>query len=251
MIKTKRVFIFAHCDDELFCLPLLLDNQVESTVIFLTTLKREQRADPEVNIRQREALRANRFLSKFGNVKTLFLGGAIYDGTIHADFDSAKFDELTRIVLDEEPSELVTLSYEAGHQDHDSVELITRILSKNLSMKMRCFSGYRASAMSPRLFSVLKPIDATEKIPFNRLLSVLTSIRLMLIYKSQSKSWIGLAPALLSKYAFSSFREERGSSSLDPEKKTNCYYQHRGRALQSEVLSAHQKFVWNFVSPEK
>ena len=251
MIKTKRVFIFAHCDDELFCLPLLLDNQVESTVIFLTTLKREQRTDAEVNIRQQEALRANRFLSKFGNIKTLFLSGAIFDGTIHADFDSGKFDELTQIVLDEEPSELVTLSYEAGHQDHDSVELITRILSKNHSIKLRRFSGYRASAISPRLFSVLKPIDPIEKIPFNRILSVLATIRLMLIYKSQSKAWIGLAPSLLSKFSFSSFREERGSSSLDPEKKTNCFYQNRGRALQSEVLSAHQKFVRNFVSPGK
>jgi LmbE family N-acetylglucosaminyl deacetylase len=251
LIKTKRVFIFAHCDDELFCLPLLLDKQVESTVIFLTTLKREQTTDAKVNIRQQEALRANQFLSRFGNIKTLFFSGTIFDGSIHTDFDSVKFDELTQIVLDEEPSELVTLSYEAGHQDHDSVELITRILAKNLSIKMRCFSGYRASAISPRLFLVLKPTDAIEKVPFNRFLSVLTSIRLMLIYKSQSKAWIGLAPPLLFKYAFSSFREERGSFSLDPEKKTNCFYQNRGRALQSEVLSAHQKFVRNFVSPGK
>jgi hypothetical protein len=251
LIKTKRVFIFAHCDDEIFCLPLLLDNQAESTVIFLTTLTREQRTDADVNLRQQEALRANRFLSKFGSIKTLFLSGAIFDGTIHVDFDSAKFNELTQIVLEEEPSELVTLSYEAGHQDHDSVEIITRILSKNLSIRMRCFSGYRASAISPRLFSVMKPIDPIEKITFNRILLVLTSIRLMLIYKSQRKTWIGLAPALLSKFAISAFREDRSSSLLEPAKKANCFYQNRGRALQNEVLSAHQIFVRNFVSPGK
>ena len=142
MVKTKRVFIFAHCDDELFCLPLLLEKDIDKTLIFLTTLKREQEIDSRVNTRQKEALRANQFLRKFGNVKTLFLGGEVFDGTIHTDFDTVKFDNLTQIVLKEKPSELVTLSYEAGHQDHNSVQIITRMLSKNHSLKLRCFSGY-------------------------------------------------------------------------------------------------------------
>ena len=242
-MKTKRVFIFAHCDDELFCLPLLLEKDIDKTLIFLTTLKREQEIDSRVNTRQKEALRANQFLGKFGNVKTLFFGGEVFDGTIHTDFDSVKFDNLTQIVLKEKPSELVTLSYEAGHQDHDSVQLITRMLSKNHSLKLRCFSGYRASASSPRLFLVLKPIDSLQKIPFNRLLSVFASIRLILIYKSQIKTWVGLAPALILRYVFGSFREEKVSSSLDLEEKTNCFYQNRGRAVQGEVLALHKKFV--------
>ena len=105
---TKRVFIFAHCDDELFCLPLLLDKNSESTLIFLTTIDRSDISNSVDDVRQREALRANIYLNKFGTFRTLFYNKDIFDGTIHSDFDLASFKELTRIVLAENPDELIT-----------------------------------------------------------------------------------------------------------------------------------------------
>ena len=246
LVMTKRVFIFAHCDDELFCLPLLLDKNSESTLIFLTTIDRSDISNSVDDVRQREALRANIYLNKFGTFRTLFYNKDIFDGTIHSDFDLASFKELTRIVLAENPDELITLCFEAGHQDHDSVNLITRILSKNNKITIRCFSGYRASPKSPKLFLVLKPMVPIGKISFNRFLSIVISIRLMLIYRSQAKTWLGLAPTLLLKYAFSPCREGSSASSTYPEHISNCFYENRGRALQSGVLLAHQKFLADF-----
>jgi LmbE family N-acetylglucosaminyl deacetylase len=249
-MKIKRVFIFAHCDDELFCLPLLLEKNSQSTIIFLSTLKEGEISLTKSNTRQLEALRANQFLRKFADVKVLFLKGDILDGTIHDDFDATSFNQLTRIILDEKPSELVTLSYEAGHQDHDSAELITRILSENHKLKMRCFSGYRASAISPRFFLVLKPADPIGKISFNRILVTFVLWRLIIIYRSQAKTWLGLAPALILKYAFLSVREDNKSKSMNLDQIQSCFYQSRGRAIQREVLIAHQKFLQDFVQKD-
>ncbi len=248
MIKNRRVFIFAHCDDELFCLPLLLEKNSENTLIFLSTLGKNQVNLSKVDIRQREALKASRYLDRITTTKILFYTKEIYDGSIHSDFNQANFSELTTIVLNENPDELVTLSYEGGHQDHDSVHLITRLISENQNLVFRCFSGYRASGLSPKLFLVLNPIAATEKLFFNRFLTISTSVRLILTYKSQTKSWIGLAPVLLIKYAFFPFLESKTQSSIDPKFMRNCFYQNRGRAKQSDVLRSHRKFMTDFVT---
>jgi LmbE family N-acetylglucosaminyl deacetylase len=246
MIKTRRVYILAHCDDELFCLPLLLDKNSENTLIFLTTLAKSQNQTSKRDVRKQEALNANRSLAKFITIKTLFYCNGIYDGYIHRDFDEVDFRELTRIVLKEKPDELVTLSYEAGHQDHDSVHIITRLISENQQLKLRCFSGYRASGLLPSFFSVLKPVSTFEKITFNRLKIVLTAIRLMIIYRSQVKTWVGLSPLILFKYAFFPFWESKYETSLEPKQNGHCFYEKRGRAIQSEVIKSHQRFVLNF-----
>jgi LmbE family N-acetylglucosaminyl deacetylase len=248
LVITKRVFIFAHCDDELFCLPLLLEKNSENTLIFLTTLQRHQVSASKMNIREQEALKANRSLNRITNVKTIFFSKEIYDASIHTDFDQDNFRELTRLVLDEKPDELVTLSYEAGHQDHDSVHIITRLISENAQLKLRCFSGYRASVLSPKLFSVLSPITTIDKLVFKRFETISTAIRLIIIYKSQVKTWLGLAPSLLFKYTFCFFYESRNSIKLEPEHVANCFYENRGRANQCEVLKSHQRFIANFTN---
>jgi len=73
----------------------------------------------------------------------------------------------------------------------------------------------------------------------------------MSIYKSQIRSWIGLGPALLLRYSFAPFSEGKKLTSLEPGVIGNCFYENRGRAVQRDVLSAHQKFVKNLVLSEK
>lgn len=246
MIKTRRVFIFAHCDDELFCLPLLLEKNSENVLIFLTTLDKGSSDFPKVNIRSQEALKADRFLSRFTTIKTIFYNEKIYDGTIHSDFLAHDFDQLTRFVVEQRPDELVTLSFEAGHQDHDSVHLITRLIADNEQLRFRCFSGYRASTLLPRLFLVLKPSSAVGKIAFNRFLTTMIAVRLIAIYRSQVKTWVGLAPLLLFKYTLSPFWEAKSENGLGNLYIENCFYDNRGRAKQHEILKSHQRFIAQF-----
>jgi len=240
------VFVFAHCDDEIFCLPLLLEENSDNTLIFLTTYTKHHLNSPKQDVREYEALRATKSLKKVASIKTLFYNKNICDGTVHDDFSAADFKDLTGIILDEKPDELVTLSYEGGHQDHDSVHVICRIISENHRIHLRCFSGYRSLHSMPKFFSVLKPISPTGRIPFDRFLVVSTVLRLMMIYKSQLKTWVGLAPALLFKYSFFPFWESRCANSFGFEDIRNCFYENRGRAKQLEVLESHQKFITQF-----
>jgi LmbE family N-acetylglucosaminyl deacetylase len=251
MRKIKRVFLLAHCDDEIFLLPLLLENNSENTLIFFTTMQTVDKSLGALDVRRAEALRANNFMNKFHQVKTLFLDSEVFDGNIFRDFSKLDFDRLVHMIYLEKPDELITLSYEAGHQDHDSVEIITRILANKFNYRMRSFSGYRAARFLPNLFTVLKPFNKFQKIHFERILSTWVCLRLMIIYRSQIRTWIGLAPALLLKYAFMPYWEGRNSISLEPEQITNCFYANRGRAEQKEVVLSHKKFVEDFFSGQE
>lgn len=246
MKKIKRVFIFAHCDDELFCLPLLLQKESDNVFIYLTTLNMSQSIEHQVNVRQLEAVRGSRFLNKFVPVRTHFFGSEIYDGSIHESFGKTDFIELTKLVLDEKPDELITLSYEAGHQDHDTAYVITRIISENHQLIFRCFSGYRASGLLAKCFSVLKPLSTIRLITFNRISIVLISIRMMMIYKSQVRTWIGLALPLLLKYSLFPFWESKPENSLEALHIEKCFYEIRGRAKQHEVINSHREFISHF-----
>jgi LmbE family N-acetylglucosaminyl deacetylase len=240
------VFVFAHCDDEIFCLPLLLEKDTENTLIFLTSCAKSDINSQKKDVRGQEALRASNSLKRISNTRTLFYNKNIYDGSVHKDFSQVNFKELTRLVLDEKPDELVTLSYEGGHQDHDSVHVICKLISENHDIRMRCFSGYRALELMPRFFSVLKPVSTTERVAFKRLLVVGTAIRLMVIYTSQFKTWIGLAPFLLVKYSLFPFWESKNQALNGLNKNKKCFYESRGRAKQCQVLESHESFVVNF-----
>ena len=240
------MFVFAHCDDEIFCLPLLLETESENTLIFLTTCSRNHLNSPKEDVRKQEALRAVDSLKRVTSIRTLFYNNNICDGTIHEDFNQADFKELTRIILDEKPDEIVTLSYEGGHQDHDSVNVICRLISEGLGIQMRCFSGYRSLSLMPRLFSVLKPVSKSERVEFKRFLVVSKAIRLMIIYKSQFKTWIGLAPILLVKYSLFPFWESKIQTLNEFSENRDCFYESRGRAEQSQVQKSHESFVVHY-----
>ncbi len=246
MNKTRRVFIFAHCDDELFCLPLLLEKNSENTLIFLTSSDRNNANAPKV--RQEEALKASEYLNSITTIKTLFYKAEIYDGTVHDDLNDFDLCELSKIVREENPDELVTLSYEAGHQDHDTAYLITHLIARDQSLVLRCFSGYRGSILFPRFFTALKPAHKFKRVKFNRILTVLSALQLMMIYRSQVKTWIGLAPVLLVKYAFFPLWESRNEVLLLASPNGVCFYENRGRAKQSEVIRSHQRLITHFNS---
>jgi LmbE family N-acetylglucosaminyl deacetylase len=248
MGTVRRVFIFAHCDDELFCLPLLLQKNSSNTIIFLTTTDMRLSATKVNDVRRLEATKVCNYLSKFQDTRVIFFEREVFDGTIHLDFDRSRFDQLSQLVSSLEADELVSLCFEGGHQDHDSVEVITQIIAKNLNLKLSSYSGYRASKMSSKFFSVMKPHSPLpHRIEFNRLSTVIVALRLMFIYKSQAKSWVGLGPPLLLKYTFFRFREGKRRSTIGPEIIFDCFYENRNRATQEKVFSELNRLKEKFV----
>lgn len=233
MKKIRRLFLLSHCDDEIFLLPFLLDSNAESTVVFFST--RQVTNGPE-SIRKIEATEANRLLNQFQKLETVFLEPEVRDGKIFQDFGPENYQYLEELIDRVKPDELVALAYEGGHQDHDAVEVISKHLCANKNLEMVTCPAYCSSIFSKNLFRVMKSEKRQENFTVNRLLNVWVALRIILIYKSQFKTWIGLAPFILINYAFSTFWITRVTSFSEPKELGRCFYEFRDRATQREVL---------------
>ena len=231
--KIRRLFLLSHCDDEIFLLPFLLDSKSENTIVFFST--RQEAAGPE-SIRKIEATEANRFLNQFQKLETVFLEPEVRDGKIFQDFGPENYQYLEELVDRVKPDEIVALAYEGGHQDHDAVEVISKCLCANKKIEMITCPAYCSSIFSKNFFRVMKSEKLEENFQLNRLLGVWAALRIILIYKSQFKTWIGLAPFILIHYAFSTFWITRVTTFSEPKELDRCFYEFRERATQSEVL---------------
>jgi hypothetical protein len=238
--NIKRIFLLSHCDDEIFLLPFLLNPDAESTLIFFTTRKG---FDKELDLRKSEAVLANHFLNRFQNVKTIFLTPELHDGLIHEEFNIDNFQFLEQIIVQEKPEEVVTLAFEGGHQDHDSVEVIARILCEKHRVKLVCCPAYRSAKFSRKLFTVMHSDLVSQRVRISRLRTLAVAAKIMLIYRSQIKTWVGLAPFILLKYAIFPFRVYQVNPILEVRRLDRCFYELRNRAVQSEVLSSLRGFT--------
>ena len=238
--RIKRIFLLSHCDDEIFLLPFLLNPEAESTLIFFTTRKS---FNEELDLRKSEAVFANHFLNRFQSVNTIFLAPELHDGLIHEEFNINHFQFLEQIIVHEKPDEVVTLAFEGGHQDHDSVEVIARILCERHGVKMVCCPAYRSAKFSRKLFTVMNSDLVSQKARVRRFLTLAVAVKIMLIYRSQLKTWVGLAPFILFKYAIYPFHFYQANSTIEVRRLDRCFYESRNRAVQSEVLSNLRSFA--------
>jgi LmbE family N-acetylglucosaminyl deacetylase len=234
MEKTKRLILLSHCDDEIYLLPFLLDKNAESTVCFFTTRSIKSNSK---NIRRQEAVQASSFLNSFQKLEAIHLEPEIFDGRIYKDFSQTNFDFLSQIIERVNPDELLTLAFEGGHHDHDAVEVISRALCNTFRRKLITCPAYSSSKISRNLFRVMKVEGPTETIATRRILNIYAAIRLMLIYRSQLKTWIGLSPFIIIRYAFFSYRIIQVDLSFELKRVKGCLYEKRNRAVQDEVLA--------------
>ena len=233
-MKIKKLFLLSHCDDEVFLIPFFLQPGTESTIVFFST---QPNFDGMERLRMDEAISANRFLNRFQKLETVFLNPEVRDGKIHEDFSVSQLSYLEEVIDRVKPDEIVTLAYEGGHQDHDTVELISNILSQTHKVKLKTCPAYRSVRFSRNFFSVMKAEYPRERVRINRLLNLWIALRIIFIYKSQFKTWVGLAPFILIRYAFSPFWVTSVGSPSGPKLIDRCFYEFRGRADQDDVLT--------------
>ena len=105
------------------------------------------------------------------------------------------------------PNSIYTHSWEGGHEDHDTCNLITRRIKKKFKIK-NCFqfSLYNAFNTSILFFKVFNPIHKKNmKKVFAPIFDRIFFIKLLFNYTSQIKTWIGLYPFIISHYLFKGF----------------------------------------------
>ena len=103
--------------------------------------------------------------------------------------------------------------------------------------------AYSSVIFTQKFFKVMKPEKRQEKIKFRRFHNLYVAFRIILIYKSQFKTWVGLAPFILLNYAFSSFWVNHVDRFSEPKLLDRCFYEFRGRAAQGEVLGHLNRII--------
>ena len=204
--KKIALFLFAHQDDEVAVYSVITRSlREEMRPIFLYfTSGNFQGQDGEV--RCAETIAA---LHEFGvdRSQIYFIGNAqnVSDGELHLHLDLA-LSEALRIVhsLQAEVVALYCPAWEGGHQDHDAVNLLTRILARKLALQDAAWQApfYHGQGLPGILFKVLSPLvdnGPVRKLPIP-VGDRLRYVQLCSMYKSQAKSWLGLLPFIVIDY---------------------------------------------------
>lgn len=233
-----RVILLAHMDDELFLLPFIND-EVPKLLIYLTSGVSRAVNSKKIERRLSESqVIFERYLSP-KNSKVLWYGNSslqpeneLHKFTSPADIDSLQLEiEKSR----QHVSELITTTFEGAHHDHDSAAFIAREVGKRLKLIPIEVSTYPMKYKNVYSFQVISPHSPQAlSIEFNRKHILVLALKLILAYKTQWKTWIGLGGQLIFNYAFKSFKV---ALPAPIGIQTRCFYEFRGRAKQTEVIS--------------
>jgi hypothetical protein len=231
----RRIFLLAHTDDEIFCLPFICESGVTSYLMYFTLDSPSNDRDFSASNRALELFSALRVLKERYRVDSIFFDPLSPDGELHSNFESADLQKLRDKVRELEIQEIVTLSFEGGHQDHDYLAIVASLVGHLESLPVIHCPAYRGSRRNKRFFRVMNPIKPFSIKMINNPSIIIIAMRLMLIYKSQYKTWLGLGPMTILKYlkGVSTYNEKYELSKLALHE--SCLYENRKRQTQYEV----------------
>ena len=231
-----KVFLFAHQDDEIFALPYIL-NSDKKLFIYLTNGVAEGSTELKIETRTVEAEYVfEKYLSNLNSVANWWgLENSVPEGELHKFVSVENLARIEEVIKNQgvRVTQILTTTFEGAHQDHDSAAVISRKLGSVFRVDTIEVSTYPQWFSKFYSFRVLAPRYPSESFRFERVKTLQLALRLMASYKSQRATWIGLGLATLGTYAF---RKYRASSPQPVRLLFPCFYEFRGRALQSEVL---------------
>jgi LmbE family N-acetylglucosaminyl deacetylase len=192
------VFILAHPDDEIAFAPLIDRLVREGKRVRLAFLTDGRSGGPPA-VRKGETIRA---LASIGIDHSDLLFGAIHDGQLYRNLRGAleavdKWCGSLRSI-----ARIYTLAWEGGHPDHDAAHIVAAVFAagRGLADRVRQVAFYRASDRWPApLFTVSSPLPANGPVDSIALSSSerWLPVRLIRFYRSQWRSFAGLAPFML------------------------------------------------------
>ena len=219
------------------CLNLICNLDVEMHLIFLTASMG--------NLRLNEAIKVqNELLSKGLDIKVYAGLTDIQDGLIHEQFEKSTFKLYLDFVKTHDYSEIVTTAYEGGHQDHDSAFILSFQIAKLLDIPLKIFSTYYKDGFLP--YRVMKRLQSPISQRFNRFEIVSLFGSLVLIYKTQWKTWLGLSPFVLFKYLSGKSTWLSDVEDVFEIETTQFLYSSRKRAVPDKVIEYHKKWLREF-----
>jgi len=228
--------LFAHQDDEIFALPYIL-NADKKLFIYLTNGVSLNSSKSKLLKRSAEAKAVfKRHLSGLNcEVAWWGLNLSVSEGELYKFVSKENISQIIEIIEqnDSKALELITTTFEGAHHDHDASAVIAREVGKALAVPVTEISTYPQRFSKLYSFKVMKPQDKNDRIFFSRGQALLLALKLMMAYRSQKITWLGLAPATISTYLF---RKYYSVIPIEVAHISPCFYETRGRAKQRDVL---------------
>lgn len=205
-MKKNIFYLFAHQDDE-FGVFIDISNKIKNYnvfVIYLTSGYNTKIAKSQFSKRDKESLSV---LKKIGVQKknVIFLGKKI-DIKCNKLYQNLQkvYNELILFTKLVNPCQIITHSWEGGHEDHDACNLIARKIGFKFGNIHKCkeFSLYNAYKCKFLYFKVFNPIKKKGLYVKTSFFKRLSYIRLLFFYRTQFKIWIGLYPFVIIHYLF-------------------------------------------------
>ena len=251
-MKKKVFYLFAHQDDEFgIFIQLKKDARLNNTHIFYLTSGTDKNINKDkLYLRDKESIKT---LIKLGIKKKNihFIGRKlkIKHNKLYLNAIKIKifFDKYISNII--KPDVIYTHSWEGGHEDHDTCNLIARNIRSKYKIK-NCyqFSLYNSFNTSVIFFKVFNPIEKKNgKKVLASAIDRINFIRLLFNYTSQIKTWIGLYPFIIFHYLFKgyNFIEILNSNkTIQRPHMGNLLYERRG-FCRFETLKKRTSFLLN------
>ena len=184
------VFVFAHQDDEIAFVSRIRYAIARGDRVSCVCLT-DGALEVAASIRDAES---NVVLAKLGAPPLIVDEDRIADGALPENMDRA-LAFVERVAKDAD--EIVTLAWEGGHVDHDAVHLIAAVFARRRGIRCLEMPLYNGERMRGPFFRVFNPVgdDWTSRTLSRR--EHIANVLLARFYKSQRRSWLGLAPLML------------------------------------------------------
>lgn len=250
-MKKKIFYFFAHQDDE-FGIFIQIKKEIIKNEIFIFYLT--SGTDKKINknklyIRDKESLKT--LISLGVKKKNIFFIGrklGIKHNKLHLNAKKVTSSLENFISNLHKPYAIYTHSWEGGHEDHDTCNLITRRIKRKFKIK-NCyqFSLYNAFRTSIIFFKVFNPIKKEGKKVFASLSERIYFIRLLFNYKSQFKIWIGLYPFIIFHYLVKgyTFIEKLDENKIIKKPHTGKLLYEKRKFCKFKILKKRTNFLMN------
>jgi LmbE family N-acetylglucosaminyl deacetylase len=236
----NRIILLAHPDDEVFFLPYLFEEKYRNYFVYLTSGKLPNQSIEISKIRQDELSKSLKLLGTQTHVEQIFLKNVTQDSVLYREVNSDLYLELLNCIDEKVISECCTMKFEGGHQDHDITNVLARLLCASKGLTFREFIMYSASSRKFLNFKIDIGSSTGSILKFQRLHVALFAIRMMKIYRSQWRSWIGLSVPLIYSYICRTWRDGFANPSDSINFPSVALYELRKKASIKDINSSIQ-----------
>jgi len=205
--RRRVVVLLPHPDDEVFCLHILQYFQDYIFSFIYLTNGSPTNELKSAQIREIESRRAIELISTRAEIFNYGLITGLADGKLARQFSKDDLKKLNDFIGQGlKPCAFISPILEGGHQDHDAAFIITENLCRSWEAEHYTFPLYSSSHLPFPFFRTMKRSQGSTSFHLtftSRQNLVRLTLKLIKIYESQKRTWVGLTLPVLFHYALS------------------------------------------------